>query len=231
MRDVVAALPREAPMHIHIAEQVGEVQDCVALRGARPVEWLLANAPVDARWTLVHATHLTDGETRGIARSGATVAICPTTEANLGDGLFPLRAYLEAGGAFGIGSDSQISVSPVEELRWLEYGQRLLTRHRNIAVGAQSNSVGETLLHGVLASGAQATGQGADRDWLVLDDAAPQFAGAQPADAVDRWIFSGNRNLVRDVHVAGQRVVIDGRHRDRDTISARYRVAMRTLLA
>jgi formimidoylglutamate deiminase len=231
MRDVVAALPREAPMHIHIAEQVGEVQDCVALRSARPVEWLLANAPVDARWTLVHATHLTDGETRGIARSGATVAICPTTEANLGDGLFPLRAYLEAGGAFGIGSDSQISVSPVEELRWLEYGQRLLTRHRNIAVGVQSNSVGETLLHGALASGTQATGQGADRDWLVLDDAAPQFAGAQPADAVDRWIFSGNRNLVRDVHVAGQRVVIDGRHRDRDTISACYRVAMRTLLA
>ena len=234
MRDVLAALPGEAPLHIHIAEQVGEVQDCLALRDARPVEWLLANAPIDARWTLVHATHLTDAETRGIARSGATVAICPTTEANLGDGLFPLRTYLDAGGAFGIGSDSHISVSPVEELRWLEYGQRLVTRHRNIAVDAQSNSVGETLLHAVLASAAQATGQGvaADRgDWLVLDDDAPQFAGVQPADAIDRWIFSGNRPMVRDVEVAGGQVVSDGRHRDRDAVLERYRAAMATLLA
>jgi formimidoylglutamate deiminase len=230
MREVLATLPSKAPLHIHIAEQVGEVQDCVALRGARPVEWLLANAPVDARWTLVHATHLTDDETRGIARSGATVAICPTTEANLGDGLFPLRAYLEAGGSFGVGSDSQISVSPVEELRWLEYGQRLVTRHRNIAVGATSSSVGETLLRGVLASGAQATGQGTDGDWLILDDAAPQLAGATADDAVDRWLFSGNRPLVRDVILGGERVVTDGRHRDRDAIAARYSAAMRTLL-
>src|SRR3546814_6212209 len=121
---------------------------CRSIRGARPVEWLLANAAVEARWTLVHATHLTPEETRGIADSGATVAICPTTEANLGDGLFPLRAYLDAGGAWGIGSDSHISVSPVEELRWLEYGQRLVTHHRNIAVGAGSTRVGETLLPG-----------------------------------------------------------------------------------
>jgi formimidoylglutamate deiminase len=231
MRDVLAALPHDAPLHIHIAEQVGEVQDCVALRGARPVEWLLANAPVDDRWTLVHATHLTDAETRDIAASGATVAICPTTEANLGDGLFPLRAYLAAGGAFGIGSDSQISVSPVEELRWLEYGQRLATRHRNIAVGAISTSVGETLLHGVLATGAQATGQHAADDWLVLDDGAPQLAGATVDDAVDRWLFSGNRPLVREVVVGGERVVVDGRHRGRDGIASRYAAAMRTLLA
>ena len=133
---VLDALPPAMPVHIHIAEQIGEVQDCLALRDARPVEWLLANADVDARWTLVHATHLDAGEVQGIARSGATVAICPTTEANLGDGLFPLRDYLDAGGAWGIGSDSHISVSPVEELRWLEYGQRLVTRHRNIAVRA-----------------------------------------------------------------------------------------------
>ena len=230
MRTVLAALPHDAPLHIHIAEQVGEVQDCVSLRGARPVEWLLANAPVDTRWTLVHATHLTDDETHGIARSGATVAICPTTEANLGDGLFPLRAYLDADGAFGIGSDSHISVSPVEELRWLEYGQRLATRHRNIAVGKAFSSVGETLLHGVLASTAQATGQRGDGDWLVLDDAAPQLAGATPEDVVDRWLFSGNRPLVREVVVGGEHVVIDGRHRDRDGIDGRYGAAMRTLL-
>src|SRR5690606_13984830 len=158
MREVLAALPADARVHLHIAEQLGEVQDCLAIRGARPVEWLLANAAVDARWTLVHATHLESAEVRGIAASGATVAICPPTEANLGDGLFPLHAYLDAGGAFGIGSDSHISVSPVEELRWLEYGQRLATRHRNLAVRADSPSVGGTLLEAVDPSRANATG-------------------------------------------------------------------------
>jgi formimidoylglutamate deiminase len=231
MHAVLAALPRDMPMHIHIAEQLGEVQDSLALRGARPVEWLLANADVDARWTLVHATHLERGEIDGIARSGATVAICPTTEANLGDGLFPLRPYLEARGAIGIGSDSQVSVSPVEELRWLEYGQRLATHHRNIVVRAGSPSVGATLLDAVHASAANATGLDGSDDVVSLDAEAPQFAGATAGDVADRWIFSGNRPLVRDVHVAGTRVVADGRHRDRDAIAARYRAAIATLLA
>ena len=232
MRDVLAALPAASPIHIHIAEQLGEVQDCIALRGARPVEWLLANAAVDRHWTLVHATHLTGGEVQGIADSGATVAICPTTEANLGDGLFPLRAYLDAGGRWGIGSDSQISVSPIEELRWLEYGQRLATHHRNIAVQPDCNSVGETLLRGALASAVTATGNDAAiDDQVTLDTDAPQFAGVTRDDAIDRWIFSGNRNLVRDVEVGGVQVVTDGRHRDRDAIAMRYRAAMQQLLA
>lgn len=231
MAAVLAALPRDMPMHIHIAEQLGEVQDCLALRGARPVEWLLGNADVDARWTLVHATHLERGEVDGIARSGATVAICPTTEANLGDGLFPLRPYLDAGGAIGIGSDSQVSVSPVEELRWLEYGQRLATHHRNIVVRAGSPSVGETLLDAVHASASNATGLDGATDFVLLDADAPQFAGATLDDVADRWIFSGNRPLVREVHVAGARVVAEGRHRDREAIAARYRAAMASLLA
>ena len=231
MAAVLAALPADARVHIHVAEQVGEVQDCLAVRDLRPVEWLLRNAEVDARWTLVHATHLNDWEVAGIARSGATVAICPTTEANLGDGLFPLRAYLDAGGAWGIGSDSHISVSPVEELRWLEYGQRLATRHRNIAAGADSPSVGATLLSGVLASAANATGFDATGDALVLDGTAPILAGAVADDVVDRWIFSGNRNVVREVHVAGERLVADGAHRDREAVAARYAEAMRGLLA
>jgi formimidoylglutamate deiminase len=231
MQAVLGAVPAGMPVHIHIAEQIGEVQDCLALRGARPVEWLLANADVDARWTLVHATHLEPAEVQGIARSGATVAICPTTEANLGDGLFPLRDFLAAGGAFGIGSDSQISVSPVEELRWLEYGQRLATHHRNIAVRKDSTSVGETLLRGVCNSARNATGDNiASDDRLLLNDQAPQLAGATAADIADRWIFSGNRNLVKEVHVAGERVVAEGRHRDRDAIAARYRKAIATLL-
>lgn len=238
MKAVLAALPPAMPVHIHIAEQVGEVQDCLAIRNARPVEWLLDNAAVDARWTLVHATHLNALEVQGIARTGATVAICPTTEANLGDGLFPLRDYLAAGGRWGIGSDSHISVSPVEELRWLEYGQRLITRHRNIAVRAASPSVGETLLTDVSASARQSSGHAVGRlamgefaDAVVLDTDAPPLFGLTGADAIDRWIFSGNRNLVRDVHVGGRRVVAGGHHVQRDAIAARYRAAMSRLMA
>ena len=224
-------MPPDVPLHIHIAEQIGEVQDCLSLRGARPVEWLQEHFGVDERWTLVHATHLTREETRRLAAGGATVAICPTTEANLGDGLFPLRDYLDAGGAWGIGSDSHISVSPVEALRWLEYGQRLVTRHRNIAVGADSSSVGETLLRGALASGGAATGQDGARDLLILDADAPVLAGASDGDVVDRWIFSGNRNLVDQVHVAGKQLVSGGRHRDRDSVAQRYARTLAGLLA
>ena len=230
MQAVLAALPAQSRIHIHVAEQVGEVQDCLAVRDLRPVEWLLRNAELDARWTLVHATHLNDGEVRDLARTGATVAICPTTEANLGDGLFRLRDYLDAGGAWGIGSDSHISVSPVEELRWLEYGQRLHTRRRNIAVSAGSPGVGTTLLQGALASAADATGFDAVDDAVVLDGAAPVLAGAAVGDVAERWIFSGNRPLVREVHVGGRRVVADGRHPRREAVAARYARALQGLL-
>ncbi|MES2670944.1 MAG: formimidoylglutamate deiminase [Pseudomonadota bacterium] len=234
MHAVLAALPGEARVHIHIAEQIGEVQDSLAIRGERPVRWLLDNAEVDARWTLVHATHLDVDEVVGIARRGATVAICPTTEANLGDGLFPLRDYLDADGAWGIGSDSHISVSPVEELRWLEYGQRLTTRHRNIAATEAQPSVGETLLAGVRASGAPSCGF-ADAalagDTVTLDGASPLLVGATPVDIADRWIFSGNRSAVDTVSVAGREVVMGGRHRDGAAIAARFATAMRGLLA
>ena len=233
MTATLAALPDDARIHIHIAEQIGEVQDSLALRGERPVRWLLDHAVVDARWTLVHATHLEVDEIAGIADSGATVAICPTTEANLGDGLFPLRDYLDAGGAWGIGSDSHISVSPVEELRWLEYGQRLITRHRNIAATAESPSVGETLLRAVRSSAARSTGfaeAALARDLVLLDGDAPLLIGARADDVLDRWIFSGNRNAVKSVTVGGREVVTEGRHRDRDAIAARFAAAMKVLL-
>ena len=227
-----------APIHIHIAEQIGEVQDCLALRNARPVEWLLDHAPVDPRWCLVHATHMTADETRRVAVSGAVAGICPTTEANLGDGLFPLKAYLDAGGTLGIGSDSHISVSPVEELRWLEYGQRLSTRHRNIAVSESSNSVGETLWSDALYGGAQASGvqvgeiDGSDpdspgmslrADLLVLDQDSPALAGRTAESALDTFLFAGNANLVHHVMVDGKWVVRDFRHPDEERIAARYR--------
>jgi len=227
-----------APIHIHIAEQIGEVQDCLALRNARPVEWLLDHAPVDPRWCLVHATHMTVDETRRVAESGAVAGLCPTTEANLGDGLFPLKAYLDAGGTLGIGSDSHISVSPVEELRWLEYGQRLSTRHRNISVSESSNSVGETLWSDALFGGAQAAGvdvgeiEGVDpastvtgprADLLVLDQDSPMLAGRSAENALDTFLFAGNSNLLRHVMVSGKWVVRDFQHRDEERIAARYR--------
>ena len=238
MREVLAALPADSRVHIHIAEQTGEVDECVAIRGARPVQWLLDNAEVDARWTLVHATHLDDAELKGIAASGATVAICPTTEANLGDGLFPLRDYLDAGGRWGIGSDSQVSVSPVEELRWLEYGQRLASHRRNIGVTDHSPSVGDTLLGAVESSAAASTGhaigslaEGEFADALVLDVAAPQFAGATDEDATDRWVFAGNQNLVRETWVNGRCVVENGRHFHADAIATHYCAQVERLIA
>lgn len=231
MDAVLAALPDDARVHIHIAEQVPEVDECIAVRGARPVAWLLEHAPVDARWTLVHATHLDAAEVAGISRSGATVALCPTTEANLGDGLFPLRDYLDAGGAWGIGSDSHISISPVEELRWLEYGQRLITRRRNIAVRASTPSVGTTLFAGVQASAAASTGFDATDDAVTLDADAPLLAGATADDVLDRWVFAGNRPLVREVRVCGRQVVSEGRHALHEDAARDYANAMQRLLA
>ena len=240
LREVLDAVDGQAdvPLHIHIAEQIAEVDDCLAARGARPVRWLLDNACIDARWTLVHATHLDEVEVQGIAASGATVAICQTTEANLGDGLFPLRAYLDAGGHWGIGSDSHISTSPIEELRWLEYGQRLATRSRIVAADAAMTSVGATLLRGALSSAAASTGmqlgrlaENARADWITLDGNAPELAACDESNLLDAWIFSGNRNLVRDVTVAGHCVVRQGRHFDEERIAARYRKAIAGLIS
>jgi formimidoylglutamate deiminase len=226
------------PIHIHIAEQIGEVQDCLAIRNVRPVEWLLDNLPVDARWCLVHATHMSAQETQRLAESGAVAGLCPTTEANLGDGLFPLKAYMDENGTLGIGSDSHISVSPVEELRWLEYGQRLLTKHRNIAVSASNSSVGETLYAAALRGGVQAAGTavgaieaGSRADLIVLDDAAPLLAARDASNVVDTFIFAGNANLVRHVMANGEWVVRDFHHRDEERIAARYRDAVERLAA
>jgi formimidoylglutamate deiminase len=227
---------KACPIHIHIAEQIGEVQDCLATRGARPVEWLFDHAPVDARWTLVHATHLSEQETAQIARSGAVAGLCPTTEANLGDGLFPLADFIDANGTLGIGSDSHISVSPVEELRWLEYGQRLSTRHRNIAARHQGDSVGETLWRAALRGGATASGlpigelrANARADLLVLDDRAPLLAARDERSVIDSFLFAGNTPLVRNVMAGGEWVVRDYTHRDEDRIAARYRTVMERL--
>ena len=232
------------PIHIHIAEQVGEVQDCLAVRNARPIEWLLDHAAVDSRWCLVHATHIEAAELGRLAATGATVGLCPTTEANLGDGLFPLRNWLDVGGLIGIGSDSHISVSPIEELRWLEYGQRLITRHRNITASEDEPSTGTVLYGSALQGGANASKMpignfmggkpdlpsvGNRADLLVLDETSPLLAGRDQSNLIDTWIFAGNSNLVRDVMVNGDWVVRDSRHRDEARIAARYRAVIARL--
>jgi formimidoylglutamate deiminase len=234
MREVLdAPVARGRVIHIHIAEQIGEVQDCLGIRGARPVQWLFEHAEVDARWCLVHATHLDDQEMRAIAKSGAVAGLCPTTEANLGDGLFPLANYLDADGTFGIGSDSHISVSPVEELRWLEYGQRLVTRHRNIAARKPGASVGETLWAGALRGGRQAAGmrEASARDVIVLDDASPLLAARDEESVLDTFLFAGNTPLVRDVMAGGEWVVRDFRHKEEGRIAGDYRAAVEALAA
>lgn len=239
MRALLATgISRELPVHIHIAEQIGEVQDCLAVRGARPVEWLLDHADVDARWTLVHATHLTPHETDRVAKSGAVAGLCPTTEANLGDGLFPLAAFIDAGGTFGIGSDSHISVSPVEELRWLEYGQRLLSRHRNVAARLPEESVGTALWQRALDGGARSAGaavaalaSGARADLLVLDDRSPLLAARDEADVIDSFLFAGNTPLIRDVMVGGRWRVRDFTHVAEVSAAQAYRGVVERLAA
>jgi formimidoylglutamate deiminase len=225
-----------APVHIHIAEQVKEVEDCLAWSNQRPVEWLLNNHALNARWCLVHATHMTEGETGRLARSGAVAGLCPTTEGNLGDGFFNAVRYLGAGGAIGIGSDSHISVSPVEELRWLEYGQRLLHRKRNVLANG-SPHVGATLYKAALAGGAVALGRpigrlaaGCRADLVVLDAEKPGLVDRNGDILLDSAVFAGNENPVRDVMVGGRWMVEEGHHRAEHAVLARYRTTLRELI-
>jgi len=236
IREVVAALPRSRPIHIHIAEQQGEVQQSLAYSKRRPVEYLYDELEVDARWCLVHATHLVETEVTAIARSRAVAGICPTTEANLGDGLFPLESFLAQGGVFGVGSDSHVSQSPVEELRWLEYGQRLREQRRNIAVSDARRHVGEFLWQGALQGGAQAAGRavgalaaGKRADLIVLDAEHPNLYGRAAHEVLGSLVFSGNDNLVKDVMAGGQWVVRGQQHVAQQAIAARFRQTLAEL--
>ncbi len=227
-------LDARAPIHIHVAEQLKDVEESIAFDGVRPVEWMFQNFDVDERWCLVHATHIDDGEIAAIADSRAVVGVCPTTEANLGDGIFPLIEYLHAGGRWGVGSDSNVSVSPVEELRWLEYGQRLTQRKRNLVADGAGGSTGRRLFDLSIAGGAQASGRDTGRiapgyaaDFLALDGDSPWLAGRNDERIVDSFIFAGNDNLVGDVWVGGRHLIVDGRHR----LEASARDGFNTLMA
>ncbi|MET0983171.1 MAG: formimidoylglutamate deiminase [Telluria sp.] len=234
--ELAKALPGGRPLHIHIAEQPAEVRQSIEFSSLRPVEYLFEHIGIDARWCLVHATHLNDKETLQLARSGAVAGLCPTTEANLGDGVFPLPAYLAAGGRFGIGSDSHVSQSPVEELRWLEYGQRLVRGSRNVAATPARRDVGLNLWQDALSGGAQASGRpvgalapGRRADLLMLDSGHPNLEGALDGDVLGRLVFCGNDNLVRDVLAGGRWVVQGGRHMAQEAIARRYREAINQL--
>ena len=236
VREVLASLPGGRPVHIHIAEQQAEVQQSLAQTGSRPVRYLMDNIDIDARWCLVHATHLDDGEVAALAASGAVAGLCPTTEANLGDGLFPLEPFLKAGGRFGIGSDSHISQSAVEELRWLEYGQRLLHQRRNVAASGTQRHVGDFLWQGALQGGALAAGRrvgslsaGLRADLLVLDSDHPNLDGADPSDVLGSFVFCGNDNLVKDVLSGGRWVVKGGAHIGQGAITQRYKQVLTEL--
>jgi formimidoylglutamate deiminase len=231
--EVIAALDNLAAIHVHIAEQTREVDECLARSRMRPVEWLFNHFDVDPRWCLIHATHMNDAETAAMAQSGCVAGLCPTTEANLGDGFFNAIDYFEQDGCWAIGSDSHISIDPVEELRWLEYGQRLLTRRRNVLVSPRTANTGRNLLDGALTGGARACGRnigsitcGARADFIVLDDQHPRLYGRQQDDLLDSWIFSGNDNLVRDVYVGGNKLIDHGVHANEDAIQRNYRTTL-----
>ena len=233
----IVALAASGPVHIHVAEQVKEVEDCLAWSGARPVDWLLGHADIDARWCFIHATHMTSDETRRLAESGAVAGLCPVTEANLGDGIFPGPAYVASGGRFGIGSDSNIRIGVADELRQLEYAQRLRDRARNVmavASGSTGRALFEAALHGgaaALASGAAGLVPGASADIVSLRADHPLLVGRDGDALLDSWIFAGGSDLVDCVWTRGVKRVARGRHLGRDAVTPRFKAAMVRLTA
>ncbi len=224
----LSKLPSDRPIHVHIAEQVPEIEQSVAATGKRPVELLLDTNGLDERWCLVHATHLTDDESDRVAASGAVVGICATTEANLGDGIFDAPRYLSNKGRWGIGSDSHITVSVNQDLRLFEYGQRLRDLQRNRIYTQNSPSIGQTLFDQALAGGNQALAidvgikVGGRADFVALDKSQTFINMNSPESLLDRWIFASQNDAVKDVWVAGTQVISDGKHADQNAISEAF---------
>ena len=224
------------PIHIHIAEQTQEVEQSIKALGKRPVEWLLDKYDIDKQWCLIHATHMTPKETAQVAKSGATVVICPTTEANLGDGLFPLRQYLDDGGQIAIGSDGNTCTNPMEELRWLEYGQRLLSRTRNVASDDRERHTGTNLYRHCLEGGARSIGQkpgaltlGGRADLIVLDDNSADLANIAADSILDVLIFGTSQSLIKDVMVNGTWKITHYHHADEERIKNTFISATKAL--
>jgi formimidoylglutamate deiminase len=235
--DAAASLLPDAPIHLHIAEQTAEVEEVKQTTGQTPVAWLFDHQPVDQRWCLIHATHMTPAETGALAASGAIAGLCPITEANLGDGIFPGSAFLDAGGRLGIGSDSNIRIALAEELRMLEYGQRLRDRERAV-LASEDRSTGRRLFEAAAAGGARALGRDAGRiepgalaDLVALDDQSTACAGLSGDRILDSWIFAADDRVVTDVWSAGRHVIKDRRHPMAASIAARFRIVLKKLRA
>lgn len=224
----VQALRPGLPVHIHIAEQTAEIAEIQAAYGARPVEWLMDNTAVDTRWCLVHATHMMAAEMGNLAATGAVAGLCPVTESNLGDGIFAGSAFLARGGRIGIGSDSNVRICLAEELRTLEYSQRLRDRRR-VVMAQGGLSVGRTLFSAACRGGAQATNRGSGQiaagelaDLVTLDSASVHTIGLDGDTLLDGWIFAGDDGLVRDVFSAGRHLVSEGVHKNHAAILGRF---------
>lgn len=224
------------PVHIHIAEQEREVEACLSWSGLRPVQWLYENVAVDERWCLVHATHVTPAEIATISSSKAVVGLCPITEANLGDGIFPVAEFMRLGGRFGVGSDSNVLIDAAEELRLLEYGQRLVLRARNVLSDQDDESTGQFLFERALFGGAQALGisaglrVGASADLVELDPTHPALHARHESAWLDGWIFAARQGVIASVWRKGRLVVAEGRHVCRDRIVRRFRDVLKQVL-
>ena len=236
LSEVMNGIDSNSTIHIHVAEQQKEVADCIAWCGKRPIEHLLDTFNPNERWTAIHATYMTANETHRLARSGVVAGLCPTTEANLGDGIFPATDFLAAGGAMAIGSDSHITVSPAEDLRMLEYSQRLRDQTRNALADGPGRSTGRRLYEAALAGGAKSMAQpvgaiatGFRADITVLDAAHPALAGRRGDSALDTWLFSAGNAVVKDVYVAGRAAIADRHHREEERIAARFRATVERL--
>lgn len=240
LHDVLAALPamglEHCPKHIHVAEQVKEVEASVAWSGKRPAEWLFDNVPLDGSWCFIHATHLTHSETAELARSGVIAGLCPTTEGNLGDGIFSARHFLQENGCFGIGTDSHIAINPAEELRMLEYGQRLA--HQARAVLSSDASCGRTLWQRAVQGGNRALGvphaglaEGAPADFITLDCSSPLFAGKKDDTLLDTALFALPHLPVEDVYIGGTRIIENRYHPLEAKAASAFRAVLREVLS
>jgi len=239
LADVIAALRSvapEGPIHMHVSEQAAEVRECVAALGVTPGRWLMDNAAVDRRWCLIHGTHLTPEELRRLRSAGAVIGLCPTTEADLGDGIFPFDVHFASGGRFAVGGDSHVSVSPFAELRALEYGQRLALQARNVSAMRGRPDVAANLWAGAAQGGTLALGEdagcfsaGGRADFVVLDGSDLDFEELEAPAMLSVAMFSGERNRVRDVFVRGKAVVTDGRHVREEHAAAGFRKAVARL--
>jgi formimidoylglutamate deiminase len=235
--EAILQLDADGPVHMHIAEQTREVDECVEWSGQRPLQWLFDHVAVDRRWCLIHATHATAEEIGKLARSGAVAGLCPITEANLGDGTFNAVEFRDRGGAFGVGSDSNVLIGVAEELRQLEYSQRLAHRARNV-VASTDVSTGRTLFESALKGGSQALGvatsgltEGGFADIVSLDAGSVALAGRSGDAILDSWIFGAGRSLVDCVWARGHKVVRGGRHHAREAIALRFGHTLQGLLA